>query len=197
MTCSTTSSFTYVVTGKTVKFTSTARTYGTGCTIKEYYWTFGRSDEEFIPNPTFTFKNYNTTYDVGLKITDSDGHVRTSTKRVTTGSETTTCNTRTSIGYTIDGKVVRFAGTANMSSACSVRSWRWDFGDGGSSSSRFPTHTYPSYNHTYRVSLDVVDSSGKTIRATDNVRTGAGSTPTGFDVQISGPTGASIRVYKV
>ena len=196
MACNTTSSFTYVVTGKTVKFNSRARTTGTGCTIKEYWWVFAHSDEEWIPSPTFTFKNYDTTYDVTLQVTDSDGNVRKSTQRVRTGSATVTCNTRVSIGYTVDGKTVKFAGTANMSSGCTARSWRWNFGDGGTSTSRYPTHTYSTYGRWYDLVLDVVDSSGKTTRGTDHVKTGAGSTPTGFDVQISGPTGATISVTR-
>ncbi len=42
-----------------------------------------------------------------------------------------------------------------------IASWKWEFGDGTSSSERNPTHNYPDYGE-YTVSLEVTDENGET-----------------------------------
>ena len=43
----------------------------------------------------------------------------------------------------------------------SITSWSWDFGDGGKSAERNPTHRYAA-DGEYRVSLTVTDNQGLT-----------------------------------
>lgn len=84
--CTTTPNFSFDVSGREVRFINTSRTTGSGCTIKEYYWDFGDSDEEFKASPTHLFRDYSRNYRVRLDVTDSAGNKRSVTKTVRTGS---------------------------------------------------------------------------------------------------------------
>jgi PKD repeat protein len=55
-----------------------------------------------------------------------------------------------------------------LGGAAGVKSWNWDFGDSGDSSSRNPKHSY-SKGGTYSVKLTVTDASGGTSSVTKEI----------------------------
>jgi PKD repeat protein len=60
----------------------------------------------------------------------------------------------------------------------SVTAWRWDFGDGGSSTQRNPSHTFSS-SGTYQVRLTVTDDQGAQGATTRQVTVGEPDDPPG------------------
>lgn len=65
----------------------------------------------------------------------------------------------------IEGQSVSFSSIGSSDSDGTIVSYNWDFGDGGTSSSRHPSHIY-SAEGTYVVKLTVTDDEGLTDRDT-------------------------------
>ncbi|MCB0430989.1 MAG: PKD domain-containing protein [Flavobacteriales bacterium] len=70
--------------------------------------------------------------------------------------------------------------------------WSWDFGDGGSSSTQNPTHTYTS-NGTYTVKLTVDNGSGSSDQTTQQVDVYIMSVPTANGVTICSGDSAALN----
>ena len=69
---------------------------------------------------------------------------------------------------TPSAQTVQFTDQSTESSTGSISSWAWNFGDGTSSNSQNPSHTYSSAG-TYNVSLTVTDTNGQTSTITQSV----------------------------
>ncbi|GEL94977.1 PKD domain-containing protein [Cellulomonas composti] len=72
------------------------------------------------------------------------------------------------ITSSVDALTARFSGTGSYDTDGSVSSYAWTFGDGATSSSATPTHTYAATG-TYPVTLTVTDNDGAVGRATASV----------------------------
>jgi PKD repeat protein len=79
----------------------------------------------------------------------------------------------------ISSLTVNFDGTSSTAPGSSIASYAWDFGDGGSSSSATPAHTYAS-SGTYTVTLTVTSAAGANDVATDTVTVVSGGSPIAF-----------------
>lgn len=119
--------------------------YSTGAALRS--WDFGDGATSTQQNPTHTY-NRPGSYTVSLTVTDDAGHTDTATKWnyiLTTAPPT--------VDFTADvtsgDKPLAVAFTANTTEATS---WRWSFGDGGSSTERNATHVYTTPG-TYDVTL--------------------------------------------
>lgn len=121
--------------------------------IASWYWDFGDGTNSTLQSPNHTFPGYGT-YLVKLFITTTSGCTDTAGKFIVINR-------------------TRFADFKDSSTTCfqkqfidissivpdTVVSWKWDFGDGGMSTSKNPVHTFPGYG-AYAVKLMVENSLG-------------------------------------
>jgi PKD repeat protein len=139
-----------------------------------YRWTFGDgSSSSSSRNPGHTYSRSGT-YTATFRVTDHDGDTGTDTVSIEVYSgghdEDDDYPTADASASPTSGDApltVEFSG--DVSGGDSPFSYRWTFGDGHSSSSRDPTHTYDeegTYTATFRVTDDDgdVDTDSLTIR---------------------------------
>jgi gliding motility-associated-like protein len=140
-----------------VNFTD-ASTPGSG-TLTNWQWDFGDGNISNVKDAPHVYKasgNYNVT----LKATNSNGCSNVLSKpqyvKISTG---VTANFTNSLPNTCNPPaIINFQST---STATGVLSYQWNFGDGGSSTSADPSHTYNS-SGSYPVTLIVTSSGGCT-----------------------------------
>jgi PKD repeat protein len=68
--------------------------------------------------------------------------------------------------------------TDQSSSGVAITSWRWDFGDGASSTMQNPAHTFANAGN-FTVTLTVTDSNGTVASASKTITVGGGSSGVG------------------
>jgi len=138
----------------TVAFTDKS----TGATPLTYLWDFGDGGTSTSSNPTHTYAA-NGAYAVTLTVTNSFG----------TDSETKAEYIRVGAGPVADfgatpqGGNLPLAVTFQDKSTGNPATWRWDFGDGGASIDRNPSHTYTKAG-TYAVKLTVANAFGTSTK---------------------------------
>ncbi len=125
-------------------------------------WDFGDGATSDQANPSHTFGGAGS-YNVTLTVMDNDGAAHSVTHEAQPGGPTAS-NRPPVADYRWDcvDLVCRFT-DASTDEDGSVVGWRWDFGDGGSSTDKNPTHTFEA--GTYTVVLVATDNGG----ATDDV----------------------------
>ncbi|WP_440950858.1 PKD domain-containing protein [Methanosphaerula subterraneus] len=147
----------------TVQFTDTSSNHPTG-----WVWTFGDSTTSSLQSPSHTYATAGT-YTIQLNATNSAGFTL-ATGTVTVGSaspETTEPPVSAVLGVTAAFYTSGHIGQAPFPvqfqdlSTGSPTAWRWDFGDGSTSTEQNPLHTYTSTG-AYTVSL-----SASSARAAD------------------------------
>jgi len=121
--------------------------------ITQWQWNYGNGVTEVLNAPPFSHL-YTTpgSYFVSLKVTDSKG----CSDSIRMSTPVTISNPRADFStvdtFTCPGKPVRFI---SQSTGTNLQ-YRWDFGDGNSSTSANPVHSY-SANGTYSVTLRISD----------------------------------------
>ncbi|HTA65367.1 MAG TPA: PKD domain-containing protein [Xanthomonadaceae bacterium] len=169
-----TANFTDAVSGLAVTFSNAST--DSGGTIGTYAWTFGDGSTSSAASPSHTYAAAGT-YSVTLTVTDSvSGKTSAKTGSVTVASAggTPTANwTDTTSGLT-----ATFTDSSTDAGG-TIGTHAWTFGDGSTSASASPSHTYAAAG-TYSVTETVTDSvSGKTSAKTASVTVAAaGGTPT-------------------
>jgi PKD repeat protein len=129
-----------------------------GSSPYSYDWSFGDGQTSTVQSPSHTYLSAGS-YTCTLIVTDSAGATSTRTGAITVTSASSPLMANASASPT-SGQApltVNFSGSA--SGGASPYSYDWDFGDGGSSNSQNPSHTYSSAN-TYSAMLTVTDSLG-------------------------------------
>ena len=170
--------------GESVQFTDQSSYSPTS-----WSWNFGDGGTSTLQNPSH---NYTTsgTYTVSLTATNSHG------TNTMTRSNYITVNPA---GYS---PIAAFIGTPTAitagesvqftdQSSNSPTSWSWNFGDGGTSTSQNPSHTYPSAG-TYTVSLTATNSFGSDSEIKTNYIT---STHVGTTLKIGDSFGGGKVAY--
>ena len=147
----------------TVKFTDLSTGNPT-----TWSWTFGDGTTSTEENPVHVYK-LEGAYDVSLTVTNSYG---TDTETKTGIVCTATCGSGAS-GYIVVGRTPVADFSANpvsgspplvvaftdKSTGATPMTYQWDFGDGGASADRNPTHTYTT-SGVYPVTLTITNSFG-------------------------------------
>jgi gliding motility-associated-like protein len=139
--------------GNQFQFIDSSKTFGPTLT---YIWAFGDNSSSSAKNPIHTYANAGT-YTVTLKVSTSDGT-----------SDSSFYNIKVSpmpkAGFTIDdslqclkSNLFKFTNTSFDPSSTLV--YNWSFGDGITSSSYTPTHTYVASGN-YNIKLLVSSESG-------------------------------------
>jgi PKD repeat protein len=129
-------------------------------------WDFGDNATSDEANPSHTFGGAGS-YNVTLTVMDNDGAAHSVTHEAQPGAPTAS-NRPPVADYRWDcvDLVCRFT-DASTDEDGSVVGWRWDFGDGGSSTDKNPTHTFEA--GTYTVALTATDNGGATDDASNSL----------------------------
>ena len=187
--------FTFSSTDLDVTFTDTSSDADGSITGRN--WDFGDGSHASVQNPLHSYAAAGT-YTVVLNVTDNDGGIDSSSQQVTVSAGGTNAPPVANFSYTCSGRNCSFNSTSTDDDG--ITGWTWDFGDGSSSSSADPSHTYAS-NGNYTVILTVTDiesysdSASATFRV-KNRGTTSGSTGGGDGGDNGGSTGGSEKGRK-
>jgi PKD repeat protein len=123
-----------------------------------YFWTFGDGRTSAAPNTTTQFANGGT-YEVKLQVTSGEETVTSSPITLRFESDVrVTC--QTDPPEAIAPAAVAFAATA--AGGTGSFAYRWDFGDGTTSTSAAPTHTYATAG-TFNTSVTVTSGASSAV----------------------------------
>jgi trimeric autotransporter adhesin len=170
-----TASFTQQCTALSCSFDASASSDPDG-TIAGYSWDFGDGTTGTGATPNHTYANGGT-YTVTLTVTDNQNATGTATSQVTVTTPPPNQPPTASFTSSCSYLVCSFDGTASSDPDGTVAGYSWDFGDGTTSTSATPSHTYSS-SGTYTVTLTVTDNQNATGTKTSAVTVAANQAPT-------------------
>jgi PKD repeat protein len=127
--------------------------------IVSWCWEFGDGGTSDAQNPTHRYSERGN-YTVKLAVVDNYGGRGEVAETLTVFNAPPTADFTFSPQSPIEDELVNFTDTC-ADPDDGLTSWRWDFGDGQTSSDRNPTHRYDMPG-TYTVSLTVTDDAGDT-----------------------------------
>jgi PKD repeat protein len=139
-----TTNFSAAMLGFTGTFTD-----NTGAQLATYLWDFGDGNTSTLQNPSHTYAAPGS-YNVCLTVTNQCGSDSSCTTVVASCAAANAAWNYTNSALT--------ASFTDMTSG-TPSNWAWDFGDGNTSTTQNPTHTYAAAG-TYNVCLTITDSCG-------------------------------------
>jgi len=125
--------------------------------ITSWSWQFGDGGTSSQKNPT---KTYSTAASYNVKLTISDGTTSNSMTQTVTVVASLVADFTLSPNSPAVGQEVQFLDNSQGSPT----SWSWDFGDGGKSTAKNPTHTY-SQAGAYTVKLVISDGTNSSTKS--------------------------------
>ena len=135
---------------------------GSGCSITAWHWDFGDGTTSSLQNPSHTY-TANGSYSVCLTITaDCNGKICTETtcySVLVNGCNPCPCGIFPNFSESITSCTVDFNDLTLTNGCTQITGYFWDFGDGTTSTSANPSHTYAS-SGTYVVCLTVYGNNG-------------------------------------
>ncbi|UCH96662.1 MAG: PKD domain-containing protein, partial [Candidatus Aminicenantes bacterium] len=138
-------------------------------TIQSWEWDFGDGGTSTTQNPSHTYSSAGT-YTVTLTVTDNGDATDWVSKDVTVsaGNQSPTAD----FTFTTNELTANFTDQSSDPDG-TIESWNWDFGDGGTSTTQNPSHTYAA-DGTYTVYLTVTDNDGATDNTSKDVTVSSG-----------------------
>lgn len=136
----------------TIHFSPSSTTYP--YPITSYFWDFGDGTSSSQMTATHTYSLYGT-YHATLTVTTANGCTQVMTQDIHAGTPPT-ANFDAMPLTTCTNQLVQF----NDSSSSDVTDWQWNFGDGGSSTTKNASHAY-TLPGTYNVTLSVFNNGCK------------------------------------
>ncbi|MEZ4775620.1 MAG: PKD domain-containing protein [Bacteroidia bacterium] len=121
-----------------------------------WYWTFGDGNVSTAQNPVNTYFN-DGTYTVSLTVMDVNGCRDSVTKTDYIFLDHPTANFTANDNQICPGETINFTDVSTGMS--NFATWKWNFGDGGTSTLQNPSHTYTTPGF-YNVTLIVSDLLG-------------------------------------
>jgi PKD repeat protein len=140
-----------------------------------YAWTFGDGAGSSAQNPSHTYTIAGT-YTVNLTVTDAGNQTASAGALTITVSPALTLNDSASASRGDSPLAVNF--TSTPGGGLPPYTYTWTFGDGGSSTSQSPAHTYTTAGR-FSADLTVADANGTTVHATS------------LTITVSGPLSAA------
>lgn len=156
--------FDYSISGLSVTFTDSSEDDGE---IVGWDWQFGDGAVSGAQHPVHTYESAGA-YDVTLVVTDDEG-LSAEIQQPVEVSDLPPDDTppAPAFSFAVDAFEVAFLDESSDTDGTIV-SWDWDFGDGATSSSQHPVHTYAAAG-AYSVALTVADDTGLMATAVDTV----------------------------
>ncbi len=144
---------------ESISFDASGSTASSGSSIVEYAWDYNNDGlydaTGKIVTTTFSSKG---THTVRLRVTDSIGVQDTDTTTVNIINEDPIAAFTSSPSSPLTSEDIEFIETSSDPDG-TIASWHWNFGDGTTSTSRNPTHSYDD-DGRYTVVLTVTDNDG-------------------------------------
>ena len=147
-------------------------------TVAGYAWTFGDGATSTLPNPTHLYSAAGA-YTATLEVTDNGGAKTQATVDVAVSAPSNQPPTATASASPASGKAplaVAFTGNGTDPDG-TIASYAWTFGDGGTSTSQNPAHTYQTGGN-FTATLTVTDNGGARGSATVAITAGSNQPPT-------------------
>jgi PKD repeat protein len=179
-----TASFTILpATACTIPVNATFTATTTGATA--WQWDFADGGTATTKNPAHKYTAEGA-YNVVLVASNAEGCTATATNTITIQKPILSITGPTTGCIPLDATY-----TPNIGSADPVVKYDWDFGDGGTATTRIPTHTFATEG-TYTVKLTITTQGGCTQTATLVVRVG---TPVKVDFTVDKTSGCQPTVF--
>ncbi len=151
----TTSNSTQCLSNNNFNFTSTS-TVSSG-SITGYSWTFGDGGTSTAQNPIHSYTTAGT-YQIKLVVTTNNGCKDSISNSITIHPQPVAAFTINNTSQCLSNNNAGFTNASTISSG-SITNYSWNFGDGGTSTTQNPTHSYASAG-AYQVSLVATTNNG-------------------------------------
>jgi PKD repeat protein len=161
-------------------------------TVQAWHWSFGDGAESADRHPQHRFAQPGT-YPVRLQVTDNDGGGASVERQLVVQDLPPAADFLVLTQSPRAGQPVQFQDNSRDPDG-SLASWLWDFGDGGQSAERSPSHTYEQPG-AYTVTLRATDLAGKSGNTSKAVRVFAGS-PLEVLLRVVYPDGTAVNLAR-
>jgi PKD repeat protein len=139
--------------------------------VVKWEWDFGDGAKSTERNPTHKYAAKGK-YTIKLTVTDNTGLTGSTTKVIPVELKPPVANFTFTPANPKAGQTVKFTDQSTDADG-TIKAWAWDFGDGGTSTERNPSHQY-ARDGTYTVKLTVTDNDELSHTATKQITVGAG-----------------------
>jgi PKD repeat protein len=140
-----------------------------------FAWDFGDGNTSTTRNPSHTYQTPGT-YTASVTVTDDNGDTGTDTIDITV-TDNSVPQVTASATPTSGLAPLQVQFSSNASGGDAPLSYSWEFGDGTTSTTQDPIHTYQTAGQ-YTATLTVTDDNGDTATTTVDIDAGSDSVPT-------------------